>query len=235
MFAKGLSLSAIFLLGANLVPLFGVLFYAWDVGLVLGLFWIENLIIGGFNLFKMLIVADREKVFKGFFLSGFFVLHYGLFCVGHGLFMWDILDLGKLNEELSPFYHSDFGGLGFIVADFGGLFGEGITLVFNFIELYKPAIYLAILALFVSHIVRFIENFIVRGGILKETADKLMVRPYSQIIIMHVGLLAGGLLAEKFGSPIWLLVALVVFKLVVDVHHLQRRHKDQHKEIIKDI
>ena len=228
MFAKGLSLSAIFLLAANLVPLFGVLFYAWDVGLVLGLFWIENLIIGGFNLFKMLIVAVREKAFRGVFLSVFFVFHYGIFCMGHGSLMWEILALGELNYQLIPFNFGDTNG-------FSGIFIEGIVLVFNFIELYKPAIYLAILALFVSHIVRFIENFIVRGGILKETADKLMVRPYSQIIIMHVGLLAGGLLAEKFGSPIWLLVALVVFKLVVDVHQLQRRNKDQHKEIIKDI
>ena len=115
------------------------------------------------------------------------------------------------------------------------MFDEGIALVFNFIDLYKPAIFLAILALFISHIVRFIENFILRGGIHKETADTLMVKPYGQIIIMHVGLLAGGMLAEKFGSPIWLLMALVIFKLVVDVYQLQRRNKDENKELIKDI
>ena len=230
MSVKHLSISAIFLLAANLVPLFGVLFYSWDVGLVLGLFWIENLIIGVFNLLKMLVVAFRSRAFKSFFLCGFFVLHYGMFCMGHGTFMWDILDLGELNLALSPFSFGDDSGAGI-----SGMFDEGIALVFNFIDLYKPAIFLAILALFISHIVRFIENFILRGGIHKETADTLMVKPYGQIIIMHVGLLAGGMLAEKFGSPIWLLMALVIFKLVVDVYQLQRRNKDENKELIKDI
>ena len=225
-----------------MVPLFGVLFSDWDVGLVLGLFWIENLIIGVLNLLKMLIVGVRQKAAKAMFLCPFFVFHYGLFCLGHGTLMWEILDLGEINHALSPLYHihaeaesgfasiaANFGGL------FGGLFGEGLALVFNFIELYKPTIYLAILVLCCSHIVRLIENFILRGGILKETVDTLMVRPYGQIIVMHIGLLVGGLLAEKFDSPVWLLAALVIFKLVVDIVQLRRRNKKQAQALTKGI
>lgn len=228
MLNKGLSLSTLFLLGANFLPLLGVLFYGWDLGLVLGLFWIENLIIGLFNLFKMLLVGVRTKAVKAFFLAAFFVLHYGTFCMGHGSLMWEILALGELNYQLMPFNFGDTTG-------FSGIFVDGIALVFNFIDLYQPAIYLAILALFISHVVRFIESFIVRGGILSETADTLMVRPYGQIIIMHLGLLGGGLLAETLGSPVWLLFALVVFKVAVDVAQLQRRHRKRNTELIKGI
>jgi len=49
----GLTWSALALIGANLIPLIGVIFYDWDSRLVLALFWIENLIIGVFNLAKM--------------------------------------------------------------------------------------------------------------------------------------------------------------------------------------
>ena len=68
--------SLLALLVANLVPLIGVLFFAWDLVLVLALFWIENIIIGVFNLLKMLLVAVRNNVLKSLFLSAFFILHY---------------------------------------------------------------------------------------------------------------------------------------------------------------
>ena len=61
--------SLLALLVANLVPLIGVLFFAWDLVLVLALFWIENIIIGVFNLLKMLLVAVRNNVLKSLFLS----------------------------------------------------------------------------------------------------------------------------------------------------------------------
>jgi len=217
-----LSFSALFLIAANLVPLLGVLFYHWQVGLVLGLFWIENLIIGVFNLIKMFTLAVRNKVAIGFFLCAFFVVHYGFFCIGHGLFLWELLDLGSLDLTLSPIAGS-------------GLISEGAAILFNIIENYKPVIYMALLALVVSHMVRFVENFILKGGIFKETSKSLMTRPYSQIIIMHAGLIIGGLLVTKFGSTIWLLFIIVLFKIVVDIKLLQRRSQSEQQTLIKDI
>jgi len=220
--ATGLSFSAIFLFAANLLPLFGVLFYGWDVGLVLGLFWIENLIIGAFNLLKMLLLAIRNRAPNDFFLSAFFTFHYGFFCIGHGLFLWDLLDLGTLNFSLSP------------LGDAYSLLGEGVAVLFNIIQNHVPVIYLGLLALAASHLVRFIEHFIVRGGLLTAQSKKLMSRPYSQVLVMHAGLLVGGLLVEKFGSTIWLLTIIVLFKIVVDFVQMRHRHRIEHADMIKD-
>ena len=46
--------SALVLVAANLVPLAGVLFFGWSVFATLLLFWVENVIVGGFNVLRML-------------------------------------------------------------------------------------------------------------------------------------------------------------------------------------
>ncbi len=220
---KSWSFSTLFLVAANLVPLIGVLFYNWDVTLVLGLFWIENLIIGGFNLIKMILVAMRKRAFEPLMLSFFFALHYGFFCIGHGLFLWELLDFGALDYSHSPF------------GDAYGLIGEGAAILFNIIHLHAPVIYLGLLALVISHFVRFIEHFIVRGGLLSAESKSLMTRPYAQILIMHVGLIVGAMLVEKFGSTIWLLAIIVIFKIVVDLKQMQSRERTEYQGVIKDI
>jgi hypothetical protein len=51
--------SVIALLLANLVPVFGVLFFHWEVFPLMFLFWSENVIVGAFNVLKMLCAAPR--------------------------------------------------------------------------------------------------------------------------------------------------------------------------------
>jgi len=119
------SLSIFALIAANLVPLFGVLFYDWDAGLVLGLFWIENLIIGGFNLGKMLFVTIRNKSFESLALSLFFVLHFGIFCSAHGALLWDLLGYG----DIEPQKFLALKNLGPLT-----LFLDGATVFFGFLE-----------------------------------------------------------------------------------------------------
>lgn len=211
-----LSFSLMALIAANTVPLIGAVFFGWDATLVLALFWIENLIIGAFNLLKMILVAGRKKAFEGFFKSGFFVIHYGLFCVVHGTLLWDILDLGEL-PETSAFTEGSFMLL--------ELLGEGVSVFVGFLDLFAPFIWLGISALALSHLVSFIENFILRGEIFDLTTSDLMARPYGQIVVMHVGLIAGALAMEKLGSPVWLLVIIVVLKIVIDSAQHKRRHK----------
>ena len=45
--------SVIFLIVANLVPLYGVFFLHWQVFPILLLFWMENVMVGLFNALKM--------------------------------------------------------------------------------------------------------------------------------------------------------------------------------------
>jgi hypothetical protein len=68
---------------ANLLPLFGVLFWDWDVFFLLLLFWCENVIIGLFGIARIVASGTTENTFEGLFLPVFFLVHYGGFMFGH--------------------------------------------------------------------------------------------------------------------------------------------------------
>ena len=50
------------LIVGNLIPLVGVLLLDWQVGLVLGLYWVENGIVGIINCAKIGRASCRERV-----------------------------------------------------------------------------------------------------------------------------------------------------------------------------
>jgi len=77
------------LVAANLLPLFGVLFSGWSVFIVMSLFWLENVIIGAWNVPRMATQLLRGQ-WGALFLIPFFIVHYGLFCAIHGLFVMGI-------------------------------------------------------------------------------------------------------------------------------------------------
>src|SRR6185503_18903455 len=76
---------------ANLIPLYGVWFEGWDPKQMFLVYCLETIIIGGFNVLKMIIVTlDRKKdvwegaggskfMVRGWFFILFFICHYGLF------------------------------------------------------------------------------------------------------------------------------------------------------------
>jgi len=158
--AKFFSLSKFALIAANLIPLVGVLFYGWSSTLVLALFWIENLIVGLFNVLKMLVLVLRSKRFNGLATSAFFTFHYGFFCTVHGTILWDILNLGKLDVK------AVFPNLGPGLME---IFASGMVVLLGFIDMFGAVIMLGIGALLLSHLVSFIEDFILKGEIFKET------------------------------------------------------------------
>jgi len=51
------------LLVANAFPIAGVLFLGWKVFPLVLLYWLENVVVGGFNVAKMLLAQPREPVY----------------------------------------------------------------------------------------------------------------------------------------------------------------------------
>ena len=96
---------------ANLVPLVGVLWFGWDVWAILIIYWLENGIVGLFNVLKMrraegsedgspMAAAETRRRLNSFTINGrspsgsekavlipFFIMHYGIFWVVHGIFV----------------------------------------------------------------------------------------------------------------------------------------------------
>jgi len=222
-----LPLSSYVLIAANLVPLIGVLFFDWNAILVLALFWIENLIIGVFNVVRIAGAGVVQKDSSAIFTALFFTLHYGLFCAIHGQILIELLGYNEIS-------YTDY----FVETSFGLLeiFLDGAAVFLSFVENLAPAIWLGIAALVLSRFVSFVENFILGGAVFNTRIGKLMAQPYGQIIVMHAGIIIGAFLLEKFNSPIWLLVTIVVFKILIDFGQHRRRYQKSSglKDVVKD-
>jgi len=191
--------SSIALILANLIPLGGVLLFDWQVIDVLMLYWAENVVIGVVNVLRMGVCPDGEK----WFLIPFFVIHYGIFCYGH---------------------------LTAVTAIFSENFGTGNAWQYFFAvplaDAWRTPLWMAIGAIAASHLFSFFGNFIAGEEFRRTSVSKLMQRPYGRIVVMHLAIIVGAILIDMLGSPIAMLVVLIVAKIALDLRlHASERQK----------
>jgi hypothetical protein len=189
---------------ANATPLFGVLFLHWHVFPLLLLYWIENVVVGFFNVLRMATAdpTDPGSWIGKVFMIPFFCVHYGMFCYVHGIFVFALF--GGIKQFGDPFHvwHNalpaiQHNGLGF-----------------------------AALSLASSHAVSFFVNYIHGGEYKRASLSLLMSQPYSRVIVLHFTILLGGFAMLAAGSPVYGLLILVAVKTGVDVAaHRRERQK----------
>ena len=80
------TLSTLILILANLVPIFGALYFDWNLTSVLLIYWAESAVVGFYNFCKIIVIGGRSSVFHG----GFFVVHFGIFMTIHFMFLHEI-------------------------------------------------------------------------------------------------------------------------------------------------
>lgn len=213
-----LDVPIIALLVANAVPLFGVLFLGWDAFYIVVLYWAENVVIGFYNVLKMVFAAvphPAAHVGK-LFLIPFFIVHYGGFTAVHGFFVLALFHKG----EGPSMPAGQMSWPCFLV------FVQMLLNVIKYAYLIIPSqVRIAVLALFASHGVSFVQNYLLKGEYAAAKPNELMGSPYGRVVVMHVAILAGGFLVMAFGSPAPLLVVLVVLKTILDINLHNREHK----------
>jgi hypothetical protein len=201
--------SVLILILANLVPVFGVLFLAWQVFPILVLYWMENVVVGFFNVLKMLTNKPTDSTgWRGtasewaskMAIIPFFCVHYGIFTLVHGVFVFVM---------------------------FGGFMEEAESAT-DFLEFFRnPEILQLMLGasvLFISHGVSFAVNYIGKGEYKEVTLNQLMGQPYVRVIILHMTIIFGGGLITLLGSPIFALLLLVGLKIGIDVLAHLKQH-----------
>lgn len=203
-------LALVALVVVNLLPLVGVVFWGWDVGAIVVLYWSENLILGAFTILKMIV----KSPVGGFFQSLFFSLHYGGFCAVHGLFLLNLM-LGIDDDPMAE--SSSFGPLVF----FDLLFGVVRLVLDN-----APSQWLWVfLGLTLSHGISLVFNYFGAGEHRRVSLGDLMSAPYKRIVILHIAIIFGGLGIQALGEPVALLLVLVLLKVVMDVVLHRREHR----------
>jgi hypothetical protein len=76
--------SSLALIGANLLPLGGVLVFDWDLGHVMMLYWAESAIVGFYTALRLCVVAKLAALA----VVPFFVGHFGGFMAAHFVFVY---------------------------------------------------------------------------------------------------------------------------------------------------
>ncbi len=210
------SVPVIVLVAANILPLWGVYFLKWDAFYIILLYWSENLAIGFYNILKIATAKVKHPIehLGKLFLIPFFVIHYGGFMAVHGLF---VLAFAKKIE--GPLFSGKAWPC-FLV--FVQLLIGVIRQMFLAIP---PQMKFAILALFISHGVSFVYNYLLKGEYATAKPKELMNRPYSRVVVLHIALIASGFFVMVLGSPIPLLFVLVIGKIILDVKMHIREHK----------
>jgi hypothetical protein len=200
--AARLPSSAVFLILANLIPLIGALAWGWSILEIVAVYWAENLVIGLFTIFRLFTVATPDvetgAIRAKIAISVFFILHYGLFCLVHGVFVFALL--GDSNEINSPTAN---------------------------LAIFAGPLKWAILALAVSHGFSFFANYLGRGENLASSILEQIAAPYPRIIVLHLAILLGAFAVQALGSPVFLLATLVIGKTLLDLklHRLAHHRK----------
>jgi hypothetical protein len=192
------SVSALIL--ANLVPLGAVCFLGWTVSSVVLLYWWENVVIGWYTFLKIIVltIKKRENRVDNAVAIPFFFIHYGLFCLGHAMVILAIFP----NDGIL-------------------LSGEETVRIFAW---RLPGFVLPVLALFVSHGISFVENYLGKKEYEEVGLGSLMGSPYPRILVLHIAIVAAAFVILLVGSPVPLLVALVVAKIWMDIRLHNREH-----------
>jgi hypothetical protein len=226
--------SALALIAANLLPVFGVLFLGWDTFPIVALYWIENVIIGAINVLKMLTCSpDAERLVLGdvdsddtlnrarmersrgdavtalrlahhgskLFFIPFFTVHYGLFCLVHGVFVFSV-------------FGREAGGFG----PFGGF--DNAVRVFG-----EEHLWWGVAALAASHLWSFFVNYLGRGEYRRTAVPLLMGQPYARVVVLHLAILFGAFVTLALGSNAGVLLILIAGKTILDLSLHIREHE----------
>lgn len=169
--------------------------------LLLVLFWIENLVIGFFTVLKMLFASgDKSGIPAKVSVIPFFCVHYGLFALVHGIFVFVL---------------------------FGGVFSSDsafIDLETPRQQFMSNQLIPGSLTLFISHGVSFIYNYIGAREYKRSNPNNLMQQPYGRVVILHLTIIFGGFLMMLLGSPVAGLLLLIVLKTALDLRAHLREH-----------
>ncbi len=188
---------------ANLIPLAGVIFLGWSVWQILIIYWLENGIVGLYNVLKiqkaqgsddgsatLLIDGRRPEGDARGQLIPFFCLHYGIFWTVHGVFVLTLPVFGSMAT----------GG----ESSLGTTPDPGVLVV-------------AVIALLISHGISYRFNFIGGGEYLRVSPATQMFKPYGRLVALHLTIIFGAIAISITGAAVAALAILVLLKLALDI------------------
>lgn len=199
-------LSTLVLIAINLVPLAGVVFWGWDVFVLLILYWLETAVIGFWTMVRVLIMPPptlnaatarigATRPVGGIGAALLLTVHSGIFMTVHFLFLWTLF-AGDWADRIH-------GPAEFVT---GLLLGTGL--------------WLPLLILFV------VRGWYTLRPLLLGEADPegdrdVLTGLYTRVVVLQVAIIFGGWLTILTGGSIGTLILLVIGKTLVEVYGIR--------------
>lgn len=185
----------------NLIPVLGVLFGGWSAFALLLLYWLENVVIGVFNIARMIaagVAKGPGGIAACLFVVPFFAFHYGMFCLVHGIFVWTMFGQGfaQMAALDGPF-------------DLSNVILRSATAT--------PGLRAGFISILIWQSVLFFVFFLGGGEFRKTDPMTQMGAPYGRIIVLHVTILAGGFVVLALGQPLYGVLILALLKTGFDL------------------
>lgn len=191
------------LIMTNVLPLVGALIFGWSVTELVIIYWIENGVIGLYNIPKIILAQGKsdnptrvefggKRRSEKFFLVPFFTFHYGMFWFAHGAIAAEIF-LGDQGLDISPW------------------------------------LVIVVMSVIFSHGVSFVTNYIGKQEYITASPNTRMFAVYGRVIILHTTVLIGGFLSEIFGNGAAAAILLILLKTIGDVFTHSLSHSKTYK------
>ena len=212
-FIAGLKrLSTLRIVLSNAVPIVCVILFGWPAWVLFLLYWCENVIIGAVNALKIAasgLALGRPGWFVNGVLLPFFVVHYGLFCFVHGIF---VLVIGATGPHRLPAFDPSPAGLFHVVE----------TLARR-----EEGFFWSLMAIAGLQLLSFVADWLAKGRYRDTSPMTLMFEPYGRIIVLHLAIMVGMIPVLLLGGPVWALVGLAIMKTLFELGRLGRFQPDE--------
>ncbi len=183
----------------NLTPYWGVYFLHWEPITVLICYAMETIVIGGFNVFKMVAVywygmpeEDNRYVAPGFSSIPFFIIAYTFLVFFQLTSFFAVIDVINQEHQITV-----FGAIRQFMDD--------------------ETTYLACTAFVVFNAYSFVTEFILTEEYRKKMLRDQMTEPLPRVIFLQIVVTAAGFIYLKTGSNLAVLAGFSGVKIIAEI------------------
>ena len=189
-------------LAVDFVPVYMVIMHGWGATALVLLYWCENLVIGGATFVRIfgssLVTAGKWGILLAAFMCAFFTVHYGMFCFGHGIFIF----------AFAPEVGFD---------SIGPPLPQTLITMFNSVLDAYPLMKPVLLLICAFQLAAVVKDYWPTQNKKYPQPMEEMFAPYGRIMVLHIGIFAGAGALLLLGSPMVGVLGLIVFRMLFSV------------------
>lgn len=187
-------LSGFVLAVANMIPVVGVIMWEWGLFEILGIYWVEILIIGILNIPRILMAGKQRKTGSlpgsKFLLVILFAVQFILFLSVHAFFVFFLKE-----ESIHSF----------------------LTAAPDLLVTVSSVTAWGFLGMFCGHLFSFFWNFIGQREYREMVAEDRVYQPFQRVVILHILVLFAAFAVAIYGPTLLILLGFITGKTAFDL------------------